>query len=245
MEPQVITSLTSWKERIYNELTGPVLYSYISQESPVPFKVVLVLSSDEFPRKEKEVPEGILKMARGCDNFEILWHDTNLGPYKKYFPTRHKYPNLPIITVDDDSIASPNFMNDLWKLHMAHPDRVIYGYNGTPYNWICRNSIDSVRYGVALYPPGSTYDLDAQFGIKYFKFMDDEFMRLLCLLNGTHHTMIDANSILIIQAFAQDKAIGRVHSNEFREISNMWSRLGKEHPELKKIWEANRKIRNN
>ena len=57
MEPQVIISLTSWRGRIYNELTGPVLYSYITQESPVPFKVVLVLSSDEFPRKEAEVPE--------------------------------------------------------------------------------------------------------------------------------------------------------------------------------------------
>lgn len=51
MEPQVIAALTSWKGRIYNELTGPVLYSYITQESTVPFKVVLVLSSDEFPGK--------------------------------------------------------------------------------------------------------------------------------------------------------------------------------------------------
>lgn len=117
MEPQAIISLTSWKERIYNELTGPVLYSYISQESPVPFKVVLVLSSDEFTKKEKEVPECILKMARGCDNFEILWTRENTGPYKKYFPVRKKYPNLPIITVDDDSTAYPHFMKTLWELH--------------------------------------------------------------------------------------------------------------------------------
>ena len=244
MEPQVIISLTSWKGRIYNELTGPVLYSYITQESPVPFKVVLVLSSDEFPRKEAEVPEGILKLAKGCDNFEILWTVADTGPYKKYFPVKEKYPSLPIITVDDDSTAYPNFMKTLWKLHSEHPDRVIYGCAGQPYSWMNRHSIDGVRYGVALYPPGSTYDLDAQFGIKYFKFMDDEFMRLLCLLNGTHHVTIDANSVLIINGFAQDKAIGRVHGREFREIGDMWGRLGSEHPELKKIWEEKRKIPN-
>jgi hypothetical protein len=69
-------------------------------------------------------------------------------------------------------------------------------------------------------------------------------MRLLCLLNGTHHVTIDANSVLIINGFAQDKAIGRVHEREFREIGDMWGRLGSEHPELKKIWEENRKIPN-
>ena len=244
MEPQVIAALTSWKERIYNELTGPVLYSYISQESPVPFKVVLVLSSDEFPEKEKEVPKDIMKMARGCDNFEILWCRENTGPYKKYFPVRKKYPDLPIITVDDDSTAYPHFMKTLWELHRKNPDRVIYGCDGKPYSWIGKRSIDCVRYGVALYPPGSTYDLDEQFGMKYFKFMDDEFMRLLCLLNRTHYVSIDANSVLVINAFAQDKAIGRVHGREFKEISEMWGRLGHEHPELKKIWVENRKIPN-
>ena len=244
MEPQVIISLTSWKGRLYNELTGPVLYSYITQKSPVPFKVVLVLSSDEFPGKESEVPKAILKLERACENFEILWHDTDLGPYKKYFPVKEKYPNLPIITVDDDSMAYPHFMKTLWKMHTKSPDRVIYGCAGQPYSWMTRHTIDGVRYGVALFPAGSTYDLDAQFGIKYFKFMDDEFMRLLCLLKGTHHVTIDANSILIINGFAQDKAIGRIHGGEFREIEGMWGRLGSEHPELKKIWETNRKIPN-
>ena len=215
MEPQVIVSLTSWKGRIYNELTGPVLYSYISQESPVPFKVVLVLSSDEFTKKEKEVPECILKMARGCDNFEILWCRENTGPYKKFFPVRKKYPDLPIITVDDDSTAYPHFMKTLWELHRKNP-----------------------------YPAGSTYDLDEQFGMKYFKFMDDEFMRLLCVLNRTHYVSIDANSVLVINGFAQDKAIGRVHGREFKEISEMWGRLKREHPELQKLLDANRKIPN-
>lgn len=244
MEPQVIVSLTSWKGRIYNDLIGPVIYSYISQESPVPFKVALVLSTDEFTKKEKDVPESILTMAKGCDNFEILWTCENTGPYKKYFPVRKKYQNLPIITVDDDSIAQHHFMATLWELHRKNPDRVIYGCDGKPYSWIGKRSIDCVRYGIALYPAGSTYDLSEQFGFKYFKFMDDEFMRLLCLLNRTHYVSIDANSILIINAFAQDKAIGRIHEQEFKKISEMWGRLGREHPELKKIWVENRKIPN-
>ncbi len=240
----VVVSLTSWRGRIYSEIVQLVLFSLLKQESPVPFKVVLVLSTDEFPKKEKEVPENILKMARGCDNFEILWTKENTGPYKKYGPVHRKYPDLPIITVDDDSTAYPHFMKTLWELHRKNPDRVIYGCNGKPYSWIGKRSIDCVRYGVALYPPGSTYDLDEQFGMKYFKFMDDEFMRLLCVLNGTHYVSIDANSVLIINAFAQDKAIGCVHGREFKEISEMWGRLKREHPELQKLLDANRKIPN-
>ena len=240
----VVVSLTSWRGRIYSEIVQLVLFSLLSQESPVPFKVVLVLSSDEFPKKEKEVPEGILKMARGCENFEILWTKENTGPYKKYGPAHRKYPDLPIITVDDDSVAYPHFMRTLWELHRKNPDRVICGCNGKPYSWMDGSSIDCVRYGVALFPPGSTYDLDEQFGIKYFKFMDDEFIRLLCLLQGTHYVSLDAHSVLVVNAFAQDKAIGRVHGREFAEIGDMWGKLGRECPELKKIWEENRKIPN-
>lgn len=243
-EPQVIVSLTSWKGRLYNELTGPVIFSFVDQESPVPFKVVLVLSSDEFTGKEKDVPKDILTMARGCDRFEILWVAENSGPYKKFFPVRRKYPDLPIITVDDDSPAKPNFMKDMWKLHTKYPDRVIYGCSGKVDSWIGPHSIDCVRYGVGMFPPGALYDLDERFGMKYFKFMDDEFMRLLCLLKGTHYFPVEANSLMIMQAFAQDKAIGRTHAREFREINDMWGTLGRERPDLKKIWEKNRKIRN-
>ena len=244
MEPQVIVAMTSWKGRLYNELTGPVIFSFIEQESPVPFKVVLVLSSDEFPDREKDVPKGILTMARGSERFEILWTKENTGPYKKFFPVRRKYPGLPIITVDDDSPAKPNFMKAMWKLHTKNPDRVIYGCDGTPYSWIGKHSIDCVRFGVGLYPPGALYDLDEKFGMKYFKFMDDEFMRLLGLLNGTHYVTVDANTILILQAFGQDKSIGRTHGREFREISGMWGTLGRERPDLWKIVTKNRKIKN-
>ena len=118
-------------------------------------------------------------------------------------------------------------MKTLWELHRKNPDRVIYGCDGKPYSWIGKRSIDCVRYGVALYPPGSTYDLDEQFG-----------------MNRTHYVSIDANSVLIINAFAQDKAIGRVHGREFKEISGMWVRLKREHPELQKLLDANRKIPN-
>ena len=63
-----IISLTSWKKRI-NEVSK-TLYSLI-QNCPG-FHIVLVLSEEEFPLKEKELPENLTLFI---DNnlIEIIW----------------------------------------------------------------------------------------------------------------------------------------------------------------------------
>lgn len=233
-----IISMTTWKRRI--ALAGPVIFSFLSLEPICDFKVVLVLSSNEFPGKEKDIPIDLVRL-QVHPRFEILWTDKNTKAYKKYFPVRRKYPNVPIITVDDDEPAKENFLSALWKMHKTDETRVIYGYNGTPCG---RGGIDCVRYGVGLYPPNSLFPLDEKFGMDFFKDMDDEYMRFLHVMKGTKYFEINAHSILHIQAVAQDSAMQTIMATQWKEISKMWDTVWAVFPEFHRIWNKNSKKSN-
>lgn len=104
-----IISLTSWKARINS--VGLTLYSLL-RECPE-FHIVLVLSETEFPNKEKDLPDTVNLIAD--NNFiEILWVKHNYKAFKKVIFTMHKYPNVPVISADDDCIYTCNYANILY-----------------------------------------------------------------------------------------------------------------------------------
>ena len=228
-----IISMTSWKRRIRD--IGPVIFSFLQLEPVCDFRVVLVLSSDEFPGKERDIPEGLVKL-QAHPRFELLWTDKNTRAFKKFFPTARKYPDVPIITVDDDEPARPNFLRDIWNLHLKDRRRVVYGYDGVPHG---RHGIDCVRYGVGLYPPGSLYPLDEKFGMDFFRDMDDEYMRFLHVLAGSRYFEIDARSVLYCQAAGQDSAMQRIMRGQWRDIPGMWENVWRAFPELHRKWKKN------
>ena len=63
MNYQCIVSLTSWRGRIFSEIVQLVLFSLLKQKTKYRYKVVLVLSTDEFPKKEAELPANIVKLV--------------------------------------------------------------------------------------------------------------------------------------------------------------------------------------
>lgn len=237
-KPELIISMTSWHRRIRD--VGFVIYSFLNLEPVCDFKVVLALSSDEFPGKEKDLPKDILKL-NNHPRFEIIWEKKNTKAYKKYFITARKYPDVPIVTVDDDAPAKENFLSTLWKLHTKDPKRVIYGYNRFP--WKGRG-IDYVRYGVALFPPKSLYPLDEDFGISIFGDMDDEFFRLLHVLAGSKYFAINAYDVLWIQAVQQESSLSKEIGSKWSEIPMIWKRLFRDMPKLKELWDKNVKTSN-
>lgn len=230
--------MTSWRRRIRD--VGFVIYSFLKLEPVCDFKVALVLSSDEFPQKEKELPEDIVAMTRH-PRFEIIWTKKNTKAYKKYSPTAKKYPTVPVITVDDDAPAKENFLSTLWKMHQKDPKRVIYGYNGRP--WKGRG-IDSVRFGVAMFPPDSLFPLDDEFGINAFGDMDDEFFRLRHVLAGSKYFALNAYDVLWINAVQQESSLSKAIGHQWLGLSDRWKTLFNRMPELKKLWDKNVNIKN-
>lgn len=110
---KAIISLTSWKARI--NTVGLTLFS-LYKRCPG-FHIVLVLSEEEFPKKEAELPDSVMAFVNQ-DLIELLWVYKNTKSFKKVLPTMEKYKDVPVISADDDCIYICNYAKKLytyWK----------------------------------------------------------------------------------------------------------------------------------
>ena len=119
---KAIISLTSWKARI--STVGLTIFN-LKQKCPG-FHIVLVLSEDEFPNKEGELPQQLVCMAN-ANLFEIIWVKKNYRAFKKILFTMDKYRTVPIISADDDCLYRRNYAAELYQVWKTHPrTRVCY-----------------------------------------------------------------------------------------------------------------------
>jgi hypothetical protein len=124
---KAIISLTSWRARI--NTVSKTLYSLIKQCPG--FHIVLVLSEEEFPQKEKELPENLMVFVEN-ELIELLWVWKNYKSFKKVLFTMDKYRDVPVISADDGCIYVKNFaqpLYDLWLLHKTDVICNVYWYN--------------------------------------------------------------------------------------------------------------------
>ena len=116
----LIISITSFPARIdFFEYT---LFSLI-QQTTRPSKIILWLSEDEFAKAEKPIPESLAKYSEF--NFEIRFVKENYRSYKKLVHCLTDFPNHIIVTADDDIYYPPNWLELLYKEHLAFPDDII------------------------------------------------------------------------------------------------------------------------
>jgi len=168
--PEVIVSLTSWRGRIYSEIVQLAIFSLLQQRTRYRYRVVLVLSTDEFPGKEREVPGNILKMAREVPNFDILWTGKNTRALKKLDPVMEAYPGLPVITTDDDIIVRDSFVESFMDCHRKYPEDVIYAH---VWDFPANREIKISGWG-RLFPPRSLCPLDGRLFDTCFRGMEDD-----------------------------------------------------------------------
>ena len=118
---KTIISLTTWKRRIdYAHETINSLLKHCNNSH-----IVLVLSSEEFPEKEKNLPQTLKKIS---NNIEILWVYKNTKAFKKVMPTMEKYKNVPIVSADDDIIYLYDYATELYNLYINHKDCATISY---------------------------------------------------------------------------------------------------------------------
>lgn len=124
---RIIVSFTSWKKRIDN--ASAVIRSILSN-TVKPDLVVLNLSAQEFPGKEKDLPSDILDLVEN-QFVEILWEEGNSKVFKKFIPTINKYPDDVVIAIDDDFLYPSDFIASFMDMHKRYPKDIISGNNFT------------------------------------------------------------------------------------------------------------------
>lgn len=96
--PKIIISLTSYPARI--ETVNQTIESLLNQTMKAD-KVILWLAPEQFPNKEKDLPQQLLDLRD--KGLTIDWYH-DIKSYKKLIPTLQKYPDSIIVTADDDII---------------------------------------------------------------------------------------------------------------------------------------------
>ncbi len=116
---RLIVSLTTYPKRIH--LISQVLES-IYQQTRKADEVILWLAEEQFPKKEKELPQELLVLEQD-KKLTIRWCD-DLKPHKKYFYAFQEYPNDLIITIDDDLLYSPYLLSSLYASYLLYPQAI-------------------------------------------------------------------------------------------------------------------------
>jgi len=165
----IVVSLTSYPARINS--VSETIESILSQKFK-PGMLVLWLAEEQFPQKEKELPQKLSQLKD--KGLSIEWCE-DIRSYKKLIPSLQKYPDKVIVTADDDIIYGDNWLAQMVLAYIQDPDSIIChrahevlldekeGY--APYKYWpkeIRSEHPSASYlftgcGGVLYPPGSLH----------------------------------------------------------------------------------------
>lgn len=116
---KIIVSLTSFPERIPD--IHFCIYSLLTQDFK-PDMVILWLAEEQFPNKEDDLTEDLLKLKK--NGLTIKWcHD--IKPYKKLIPILKEFPNDYIVTVDDDIFYHEYWLKNIWNQYNKAPNTIV------------------------------------------------------------------------------------------------------------------------
>ena len=151
--------MTSWKKRINHcHKTIEILLT----NSLPPYKLILNLATEEFPRKNFELPQNLLKLLK-YDNFEIFWVKENNNVFKKLIPTINRFKEDLIITVDDDVIHPNDMIEYIITLYRKYASKSPMSFGGRHSDWKFikkkKKSFKKIRIG-SHYGAGSIVKYD-------------------------------------------------------------------------------------
>lgn len=213
---KAIISLTSWKKRI--NTVGKTIFSLL-QQCPG-FHIVLVLSEEEFPKKEEELPEDLKVLIEG-NKIEVLWVYKNYKSVKKVIFTLDKYREIPIISADDDCLYNCNYAEKLYNMWLKNPDCIITNQRQQIKNFCWTQGPNT------LYPPYCFKEKGLNFIETAFLLNDDGYMGALARFlkinivfckEKTWYKFHDEN-------FAISKTIRQTRSKHIKEMNEMYEKI--------------------
>lgn len=226
-ETRIIASLTSFPQRIgYVHNTISTLLS----QTVKPDVLVLWLASEQFPNKEQDLPDTLLRLKEF--GLTIAWCE-DLRSYKKLIPALKEYPEDIIITFDDDIYYPQNTIELLYNSYKQEPQsihtnraRKLYLKNNELYScslgetmWGNNQKSSYLNKitgcGGVLYPPHSLNDL--VFDENLFKALiptqDDVWFWAMAVLNHTKIKIAaNYNIQLITVDDTQDVGLSKINA---------------------------------
>ena len=234
---ELIVSLTSYPARIpYIKYT---LYTLLMQ-SYKPNQILLWLSKEEFPNKEKDLPQELLEFVK--KGLEIKWCDQNLYSYKKLIPSLKEFSNSIIVTADDDILYPKDWLEKLYRAYKKDPN-FIHCHRAHRITFDKQNHVKPYMEWEHLIENKSTVPSFLNFqtgagGVLYPKncffediLREDKFMQLspraddiwfwaMALLKGTKINVVENNVNKIQSSFIDFDEVGHLFSENEKNNEN-------------------------
>ncbi|WP_020536128.1 hypothetical protein [Lewinella cohaerens] len=112
-----VVSIASYPKR---DPLLPAVFEALSRQTKKPKKWILVLSAEDYPQG---LPKHLVKLE--SLGVEILWVRNNPYAVKKLVPVIEKYPDLGVVTFDDDLIYGNRVIEKLVSASREHRDTII------------------------------------------------------------------------------------------------------------------------
>ena len=197
-KPGYIVSLTSFPVRI-----GKVWLTIesILHQKVKPDMLILWLYRGEFD-ETGTLPKSLERLKKR--GLQIRFCNDNLMPHKKYYYTLLAYPKACLITIDDDVLYPPDFLDRMIRYNQLYPESIcctrarmirMVDNQIRPYNeWVepVTDSLPSyanlaIGAGGTLYPPDSLHTgvLDKEELIRLALETDDLWLKVMSLRNHT------------------------------------------------------------
>jgi hypothetical protein len=174
----IVVSMTTWAGRIGCAELPRVLVRWLTQRTTARYKVVLVLSQDEFGPNYR-LPDTLATLLHNSPKFEVIWTKENTRALKKLDPTMAKYPGVPVITTDDDVVVRYDTVDKLFALYRKYP-KTIFGH------WLLSTAGVKLVAGLRMFPPNSIVHWPNEWFSNYFNMLhDDEWNGLRARAKGT------------------------------------------------------------
>lgn len=255
-DKKIIVSLTSFPARI--NIVHKTINTLLNQTFK-PDKVILWLGGEQFPNKEKDLPESLLSLQNY--GLEIGWCE-DIRSYKKLIPSLQKYPNDIIVTTDDDIYYPKDWLLGLYEAYQKNPNcicasRICVGFFegenfkmsslNIPKEKNIKTSIlnQLIGCGGVLYPPNCL--MEEILNIENIKTLipshDDIYFWGMAVLKGTKTAVVDKKYNTSVHCIENSQDSGLCKINNSNSSNGMlpsvaFQRLFEKYPQILEILKA-------
>jgi len=237
-DQKIIVSLTSFPARI-NVVW--IAIETLLRQSMKPDEIFLWLAEEQFPGKENDLPEELLKQKergltiRFCDD---------LKSHKKYFYTMQEYPEDIVILADDDVFFSYDLIKELIRLHEEYPEDIVcmttaiiapeidtpptYWTRPIPGEKIVHSKMAQPFTGQGtLYPPHAIPEeaFNKKLIMNLCPYADDLWLKYMSLKNNIRTTVIYKERSMPIAIYGTHESSLWHINGENRENDRQWENI--------------------
>lgn len=129
---KIVVSMTSYPGRIMN--VGKSIFLLLKKQTIKPDEIHLWLSIEEFPNKEKSLPEDLNLIIEKCDDVFLHWLEKNTYVHKRHEIFKF-IEDAYVFLIDDDVRYADNLIETVVRKAKQYPNTIV-----------CYNRYDQHRY---------------------------------------------------------------------------------------------------